>query len=618
MQLFPFSSTAAKQGAQLFPGSSRNDAADSQSKGFQGFFSDTLKAAAEGEPGKLIDEKLSGKGLAAIREAVNPFSTSASKAKQGKTDLGSLLVSPEDFSSLKESLKKFGFSKEDIEALGDRISSEGGIPMAEFMSMIHGKAGDIASSALTPEIDAKQETTLQTFFAKLGFTAEQSETLMNDLKSGHGASVWNSVSAKLRSFTPETMPAVETKELQSLADALGLSGESAAKLNRLFANMKSGKLSGESLDMALQSMDKEVAATGDALRERMQELRDVLAGTLREALDRADVERAASRHEDRSVQTGKEKILNNARKEARQEEDGKLAASEISADEDAEEAAARNRVGVNGSSVREKSSSEAGDQFRTAQAGQKGAAAKAGDGFGNGENASDRQMKDNPFNGDTAGTRRDAAHDGKDADRTGNKKEGMEKAWRSFWNRIDAQPGLENRGAMSSGRDATFGSENAAARERILQQVERGMLQNLGQGRHRLSMNLEAPNVGKVLVILQVNAKEVSAVIRTDNHEAAKALTDQMQHLRSTLEQQGLKVEKLDVQTQLQDEAGKDLWDGTDQHNQAREREIFSRNLRHIRMMRGSSDELAREMNNELQNDPKQARIARTGLDLIA
>jgi len=169
--------------------------------------------------------------------------------------------------------------------------------------------------------------------------------------------------------------------------------------------------------------------------------------------------------------------------------------------------------------------------------------------------------------------------------------------WAGFWSKI----GLDAGAAKSSGTDAVlkealagvsfsqvsshvsaqassqrlaqaenFQGMNSSLSSDVLRQVESGMLRNLGQGANRLTLNLTPDELGSVTVMLTVKDKDVQAVIRAETPEAAKILSENMVRVRESLEQQGLKVSKLDVQTSLAQQQDQSAWQGASQHNEAR------------------------------------------------
>jgi flagellar hook-length control protein FliK len=97
--------------------------------------------------------------------------------------------------------------------------------------------------------------------------------------------------------------------------------------------------------------------------------------------------------------------------------------------------------------------------------------------------------------------------------------------------------------------------DSAPAPQRtVLQQVHSGLLQNMGQGRQQLTLQLNPPELGSLTVHLKVFGKEVHAVLRAEHREARQIIAENLPLLRQSLEIQGLKVSRLEVQTQFQEQ----------------------------------------------------------------
>lgn len=152
------------------------------------------------------------------------------------------------------------------------------------------------------------------------------------------------------------------------------------------------------------------------------------------------------------------------------------------------------------------------------------------------------------------------------------------------------------------------------AAPKVLDQVSEAMLKDLGQGRRQLTVQLDPENLGKVQVMLQVKGKEVAAVITAEDADTAAMLTANMENLRKTLEDQGLTVQNMEVQTGLASRQDQQAAFNAEQHNQAQERQELSRLFSQLRMLRGDAGELAPDV----QNVDMQAILADHGLHLIA
>lgn len=148
----------------------------------------------------------------------------------------------------------------------------------------------------------------------------------------------------------------------------------------------------------------------------------------------------------------------------------------------------------------------------------------------------------------------------------------------------------------------------------VLRQVEAGAFRDLGQGNKQLVIRLDPPDLGQVSVVLQVRGKEVQAVLRTGNQETSQVLADQLGQLRNQLESQGLRVTRLEVQTQLADSQTGSQWQGAEQHNRYQENRELAMTAQRLRTLGRAEPVLARDM----QNLPHKENISSGGVDVFA
>lgn len=148
----------------------------------------------------------------------------------------------------------------------------------------------------------------------------------------------------------------------------------------------------------------------------------------------------------------------------------------------------------------------------------------------------------------------------------------------------------------------------------VYRQVESGAFRNLGQGVKQLVIRLDPEELGQISVILQVKGKEVQAVLRASNQEASQALGEQLSQLRTQLEAQGLKVGKLEVQTQLADSQGQPQWQGAEQHNRYQENRELALSAQRWRTLERVDSGLVREVQSGVQRE----KLSQSGLDIFA
>jgi len=155
---------------------------------------------------------------------------------------------------------------------------------------------------------------------------------------------------------------------------------------------------------------------------------------------------------------------------------------------------------------------------------------------------------------------------------------------------------------------------NKAAPKNVLNQVQDGILKNVSPGEKAITLQLKPEALGSLTLMLSVKNKEVSATIKADSPEAARMISDQMESLKKSLEDQGLKISKMEVQTGTDSTKQDGAFSGNQQHNLMHERREMVRMRTHMRMMREEGDTLAQDM----QNVRGQAKVSGNGIHLVA
>lgn len=164
-------------------------------------------------------------------------------------------------------------------------------------------------------------------------------------------------------------------------------------------------------------------------------------------------------------------------------------------------------------------------------------------------------------------------------------------------------------------------SQPAPLARYVGQQVEQGLLSSSRNGTTRLDLQLHPQELGAITLSLSLRNGEVSATIRSEKSETAEIVTRQLDAIRTNLEQQGLKVDKVEVQlnSRQQDE---NAWQNLDQHNSWQEedarREELAR-LKQLSTMRNSSDNSdGTILEQPVHSSAHAARYATRSLNVVA
>ncbi|MFR8276216.1 MAG: flagellar hook-length control protein FliK, partial [Desulfovibrio fairfieldensis] len=165
-------------------------------------------------------------------------------------------------------------------------------------------------------------------------------------------------------------------------------------------------------------------------------------------------------------------------------------------------------------------------------------------------------------------------------------------------------------------------AEDQTLSRQVTQQVERGLLSALKDGGTRLDLQLHPQELGAITLTLTARNGEVSARIRSEKSETAEMVTRQLDTIRANLEQQGIKVDKIEVQLQSQQGDDGRQWQNLDQHNSRQEedarREELAR-LKNLATLRNSGENMQPEiLEQPVHSLTQTARYATQSLHVVA
>ena len=593
-----------------------------------------------------------------LAEAVNRLSGQEEDAGS-KHDIK---VTAEDFATIKQALKDFGFSDEDIEALGEKMASEGGLTWGKLVTLVSAKAAELSKTATTRELTPGEDGKLLSMFQKMGFTPQDAESLLAQFKDGNTDLAWARLKEKLADLPDDAVLDMDSADVDALAALLGLEGEAAASLKSLLDGADAIQLDKAGLKALLAAAQQGAANEADERLRNVVALRDAIKSVFDKASQDVAAEDRSNNGPDDTARRNMILAEHNRRQEkaekdaprpgenaalAEEAEDKGSEAAKVLRNEPSKSAAAAAKAADKAGSVDGKDVEQAADAKgeaanKTAGHGVRGDAAKTGtEALAEARSAAAERVSSEAGTqaeaktGSQTSDSGDAADEASDPDR---------KAWDKLWSKVrreDADAGstqgaAESRASAAQARaEAAVAFTNAASgadasgavgdvvvdritegnAERVLRQVESGVLKNVGQGGKQLTLRLTPPDLGRVHLQIQVREGEVRVMLRAENSDAGKMISENLHHMRQSLEAQGLKVDKLEVQTQLAGDQSRDAdWQGTQEHNELYQRHREMSRLSRLRSLRTGGVALAREM----QNVHEQARISAQGIDLIA
>lgn len=610
-------------------------------------------------------------GKAADESAAKVLEAAMAKVTGKESESGrsrhDLKVTTKDFKAIKKVLKEFGISDEDIDALEEKVSSEGGLTWGRLVSAVSSKAAELSKTASSRELTVDEESAILSMFQKMGFTPQGAESLLSEFKSGHTDLAWAEVQEKLDAMAEDKTLELSDNELDALVAVMGLGTGDAERLKSLLGGAERVQVTKAKLESVLAAARQ---SAGDDANERLQnvvELRDAIKAVFTEAKEKADSEERSKRGPDDAARRSRI-LAEHARREEKAEKGAPKPGENVALAEEAEEGGTeaakvlRNEPAKTTAAAARAAAAQAGDGEASdasdaadakGEAATKAAQAKAdaknvaGDAKADADKGvatgSQRRVEANRQAGTDAQETGDSKSDAKDA-----KADANSKAWDSFWSKVRredtdvsgktrSEVGTDASAAKAANTarpettvpfpttDAASTAEAAADKimqrvtegnpERVLRQVEQGVLKNVGQGTKQLTLRLTPPDLGRVHLQIQAKEGEVRVLLRAENSDAGRMISENLAHVRQSLESQGLKVDKLEVQTQLADNQFKDgAWQGAQEHNEMLQRHRDMARLSRWRSMRSQDMGVAREM----QNVHEQARISSQGIDIIA
>lgn len=212
-------------------------------------------------------------------------------------------------------------------------------------------------------------------------------------------------------------------------------------------------------------------------------------------------------------------------------------------------------------------------------------------------------------------------------------------SWGELLGKIDVQSATATGNSTAAAYAASQSAQNAQTMQnasadvldaatvapisrQVAQQVEQGMLSTVKGGGTRLDLQLNPQELGAINVTLSVRNGEVSAIIRSEKSETADIINRQVDVIRTNLEQQGLKVDKVEVRQETPQEQNNTTWQDFNQHNSRQEedarREELAR-LKNLASVRNSSSNgQISTLEQPVHSLGNTARYATSNLNVVA
>ncbi len=577
-------------------------------------------------------------------------------ASPSEADLKTLPVTREDIAALRDELKDKGFSDAELDDMEAKAGDGKGMTWGELMDDVEKKVSSTGKGE-KKTIANDDQVQILGLLGKLGFTADQSQQMVEALSRGETQSVMSAINEKLAGMSSENEVKVGASEMTALGRALNLSEEAQSRLASLLG--QSSGQAGQGIVSAMAMVKNELLTQTGLENQKMAEFREAASGVLQNAWQRDTTGRSSDLHQD-DVARKAGQIVAMSHEEGDAKADGgnglnaladvpldgkgvggkeTPAAAPAATDEastgkavepkagaHAELAAKAGAVAAEQASLAgnaaEASSKAQGQPEVAPQAkehaasapvqnaevhqstgsGQQGAAGGNAFGFGqNGQNTSSGQDGHDESMAELMGKIRFA---------------GRTATGQTAGQTAETSPTLAAMDALKTSQSGQQAKNmDPALAARVVKQVENGILKSTGQEAKQLTLNLTPDELGKVQVTLTVKDKEVRAVISADNADTTAMLQEHASKIKQSLEEQGFKVSEVEVRSQLSQDNQTAAWDSPERHNEAREqREALDRIRSSVRLARES----AGLGGDETSSMPAAMTARAAGLDLFA
>ncbi|MGJ3523479.1 flagellar hook-length control protein FliK [Nitratidesulfovibrio sp. D1] len=598
-----------------------------------------------------------GAGNSALRTAASAATEAKGKVRRGEdggvlTAPGQISLSYQDVIALRNQLEKSGVSPDRLERLAQMASTPGTYSLGQVISALR-KDGPYANldtdGAAATVLNGNQRLDAKQFLQKIGMLPDEADNMLAQMDAGNTDAVWKALSGKLTGKTDGDAIDVNVAELEAMAKGLRLSPEVLAAMKTLFGGQTEISTTASGLKSVLVPAGQEMATREQADRNLASALGSALDPVLQAAKKSADRIEQSDRRGDRAAQRSQVLI----RETATGKGNGNGVAPALDAerrDGGSANAGKTRQSGLmrTGGGTQEHAGAAA-DARHAAQTGQAAGSVQqnlptGNDGRNGGHTAGqqaqvaqgnasaqafglDKAASSQP--GDGKGSAWQQEQHGRSSTGSG----GSGDPWAELLRRIDVSPSLSG-AAQSMSAEAAANAAGAAQRqgqaltpylsEQAAAQLERGILTSMQDGTRQLTMKLDPVELGNVTVVLSVRNGEVKATIRPDRTETAQAINDQLHVLRTALEQQGLKVDRLEVQTQLQDNSFSQAWQDAAQHNAGQEQQARSaerERYRRLRRLREGGDDAGAQAVDAAAAAAaagRPATLTASGLDIIA
>ncbi len=612
MQILP--SGSSTDSASGFFGGIGNSQISSESSDFMNAMQDALESVQTGDNHSVstaLNDTSQGQPL-----VESPYSRNTT---DGVTySLSEVCFSKADLKELRTQLIKEGASEESLRQFDILASQPDGATLAQVLASLRG-------SEKIAQIGEDDEQAIIALLGKIDPSGQLADSALASMRAGQGVAALGLIQEAFAALDPAESIEIGLEEALALGRGLGLRPNTLEALANNFGGFNALSSTAQQFARLLAPASEQFMSDA-ANREKLDAALDkTLKPIIAKARQRMEQEKSASALESRRVEQSRVLIDRTVQKQSREILNETLDA-------------ANNSQGAEESQIQEQILSKARQTAHnkndnppfnqdeksswTGRAQQAGMARQEQPGAGQKAQNSEQNSLRNEFGASAANAQNarqgnglyseDLGGSNGTKDHSGNNPSDSKSAHSQEWNELLGK--VERRGASATpGNSIIYSMLQGESQEKIsatqnfeaqsqaspqiqrqaAAQVEQGILSALRDGATRLDLQLHPLELGVLNITLIARNGEVSAQIRSEKSETAEMLSRQMEALRINLEEQGIKVDKIEVQVETQQERGQgSAWEDLARHNARQEedsrREQLAR-LRNLAMARNNS-----------------------------
>lgn len=512
-----------------------------------------------------LAQETTASATAATTQVQSPYTRTTSN---GVTyTLEEVCFTKQELQSLRQQLAKAGVPAEGLERLDSLAEQPDGASLAMVLA-------SLKTGATTPQLGDDEKSAITSLLKKLDPTGVLDESAQALMLQGKGTEALALIQDFIGKMDQTTALQVTQEEVLALGKGLGLSSTALQSLGNQFGGATALLSTPTQLANLLAPATDYFTAAKSAQKTLDAALKDTLQPMLAKARARTEKEKQAHALQNKKAQQSKTVIDDTVQQKSRDVLSRTLAGT------DADSTATRQNAAT----------AQTAAQPLTQNARQADAVPQSADNAALRNHAAQAQG--------AASQKGQEAATGEDGHAASDKKSNKESAWDDLLETVAVKtaPTATTARADAAAQAALYAAQNTAGEpvstasanaqpqlaRQVAGQVERGLLSSLQNGGTRLDLQLHPQELGAITLSLTVRNGEVTALIRPEKSETADMVNRQVEHIRLNLEQQGLKVDKVEVQldSSQQDAAS---WQDLEQHNSWQEEDARREELARLK-----------------------------------